>query len=145
MGNVSWKVYFQVLGFQGAFSFSERYLWSREQLTLASRKEDKLQLQIFRSLVILLLRILFCYPTENRAKHKILGNNCLITHVHCLLFSNSSLFTNNIYINNYFSSPSGFRVNSAEWDIDSEAMRARGIIVLVKSNYLIKNIETKQL
>ena len=29
--------------------------------------------------------------------------------------------------------------------IDSEAMRARGIIVLVKSNYLVKNIETKQL
>ena len=30
----------------------------------------------------------------------------------------------------------------AEWAIDSEAMRARGIIVLEKS---IKNIETKQL
>ena len=29
--------------------------------------------------------------------------------------------------------------------IDSEAMRARGIIVLVKSNWLVKNIETKQL
>ena len=26
----------------------------------------------------------------------------------------------------------------AEWAIDSEAMRARGIIVLVKSNYLVK-------
>ena len=33
----------------------------------------------------------------------------------------------------------------AEWAIDSEAMRARGIIVLVKSNYLVKNVETKQL
>ena len=33
----------------------------------------------------------------------------------------------------------------AEWAIDSEAKRARGIIVLVKSNYLVKNIETKQL
>ena len=33
----------------------------------------------------------------------------------------------------------------AEWAIDSEAMRARGIIVLVKSNYLVKNIATKQL
>ena len=32
-----------------------------------------------------------------------------------------------------------------EWAIDSEAMRARGIIVLVKSYYLVKNIETKQL
>ena len=32
-----------------------------------------------------------------------------------------------------------------EWAIDSEAMRARGIIVLVKSNQLVKNIETKQL
>ena len=31
----------------------------------------------------------------------------------------------------------------AEWAIDSEAMRARGIIVLVKSNYLIKNIDYK--
>ena len=29
--------------------------------------------------------------------------------------------------------------------IDSEAMRTRGIIVLVKSNQLVKNIETKQL
>ena len=33
----------------------------------------------------------------------------------------------------------------ASWAIDSEAMRARGIIVLVKSNWLVKNIETKQL
>ena len=32
----------------------------------------------------------------------------------------------------------------AEWAIDLEAMRARGIIVLVKSK-LVKNIETKQL
>ena len=29
--------------------------------------------------------------------------------------------------------------------IDSEAMSARGIIVLVKSNWLVKNIERKQL
>ena len=34
----------------------------------------------------------------------------------------------------------------AEWAIDSEAMRARGIIVLVKPNWLVKkNIETKHL
>ena len=33
----------------------------------------------------------------------------------------------------------------AEWAIDSEAMRATGIIVLVKSSQLVKNIETKQL
>ena len=33
----------------------------------------------------------------------------------------------------------------AEWAIDSGAMRARAIIVLVKSNELVKNIETKQL
>ena len=33
----------------------------------------------------------------------------------------------------------------AEWAIESEAMRAKGIIVLVTSNYLVKNIETKQL
>ena len=32
----------------------------------------------------------------------------------------------------------------AEWAIDSEAMRARGIIVLVKSNQLVKNIEQKK-
>ena len=32
----------------------------------------------------------------------------------------------------------------AEWAIDSEAMRARGIIVLVKSNQLVKNIENKK-
>ena len=28
----------------------------------------------------------------------------------------------------------------AEWAIDSEAMRGRGIIVLVKSNWLVKKI-----
>ena len=33
----------------------------------------------------------------------------------------------------------------AEWAIDSEAMKARGIIVLVKSNLLVENIQTKQL
>ena len=33
----------------------------------------------------------------------------------------------------------------AEWAIDAEAIRARGIIVLVKSNYLVKNNDTKQL
>ena len=33
----------------------------------------------------------------------------------------------------------------AEWVIDSEATRARGIIVLVKSNVLVKNTQTKQL
>ena len=33
----------------------------------------------------------------------------------------------------------------AEWAIDSEAMRARGIIVLVKYNQLVINVETKQL
>ena len=33
----------------------------------------------------------------------------------------------------------------AEWAIDSEAMRAKGIIVFVKFNQLVKNIETKQL
>ena len=32
-----------------------------------------------------------------------------------------------------------------EWAIDLEAMRVRGIIVLVKSNQLVKNITTKQL
>ena len=35
--------------------------------------------------------------------------------------------------------------HEAEWAIDSEAMRARGIIVLVKSSLLVKNIATKQL
>ena len=33
----------------------------------------------------------------------------------------------------------------AEWTIDAEARRVRGIIVLVKSKQLVKNIETKQL
>ena len=33
----------------------------------------------------------------------------------------------------------------AEWAIDSEAMRATGIIVLVKSNKLVKNIENKRI
>ena len=36
--------------------------------------------------------------------------------------------------------------HEAEGAIDSKAMRERGIIVLVKSNYLVKkNIETKRL
>ena len=30
------------------------------------------------------------------------------------------------------------------WAIDAEVVRARGIIVLVKSNKVIKNIETKE-
>ena len=33
----------------------------------------------------------------------------------------------------------------AEWATNSEAMRARGIFVLVKSSYLVKNIENKKL
>ena len=32
----------------------------------------------------------------------------------------------------------------AEWAIDSDAIRGRGIIVLVKSNWLVKNIENKK-
>ena len=32
--------------------------------------------------------------------------------------------------------------SKAEWAIDSEAMRGRGIIVLVKSNWLVKKIST---
>ena len=32
----------------------------------------------------------------------------------------------------------------AKWAIDSEAIRARGIIVLVKSNTLVKNIENRK-
>ena len=34
---------------------------------------------------------------------------------------------------------------AAEWAIDSEAMRTRGVIVLVKSNKLVKNIENKNI
>ena len=33
----------------------------------------------------------------------------------------------------------------AEWAIDSEATKAIGMIVLVKSNLLVKNIENKKL
>ena len=33
----------------------------------------------------------------------------------------------------------------AEWVIDSKAMRAREIIVLVKFNLLVKNIEDKKI
>ena len=36
-------------------------------------------------------------------------------------------------------------MGSESWAIDSEAMGARGVIGLVKSNQLVKNIETKQL
>ena len=35
--------------------------------------------------------------------------------------------------------------HEAEWAIDSEAMRVIGIIVLVKSNKLVKNIENTKL
>ena len=35
--------------------------------------------------------------------------------------------------------------HSVSWAIDSEAMRARGIIVLVKSNQLVNYNETNQL
>ena len=35
--------------------------------------------------------------------------------------------------------------HEADGRTNSEAKRGRGIIVLVKSNYLVKNIETKQL
>ena len=33
----------------------------------------------------------------------------------------------------------------AEWAIDSEAVRARGIIVLVKSNWLVKKISRQNI
>ena len=35
--------------------------------------------------------------------------------------------------------------HEAEWAIDAEAMMVRGITVLVKSNQMVKNIETKQI
>ena len=58
-----------------------------------------------------------------------------------------TILTTSELINNYSSSPNGLWVNSqkASWAIDSEAMRAMGITVLVKSNKLVENIETKQL
>ena len=39
----------------------------------------------------------------------------------------------------------GSESTAAEWAVELQAMSARGIIVLVKSNYMVKNIETKQL
>ena len=33
----------------------------------------------------------------------------------------------------------------AKWAIYSEAMRARGVFVLVKSNYFVKNVENEKL
>ena len=54
-----------------------------------------------------------------------------------------------IYKNSYLTIiPRARRPNGAkwvEWAIDSEAIRARGIIVLVKSNKLVKNIENKKI
>ena len=47
-----------------------------------------------------------------------------------------------VIVNNYSSSPVRPK---AERAINSETMRAKGIIVLVKSNWLVKNFETKQL
>ena len=39
----------------------------------------------------------------------------------------------------------GYESIEAEWSIDSEPMRARGIIVLVKSNYLVKKISRQNI
>ena len=44
-------------------------------------------------------------------------------------------------VNYQYIHPNALWVSSA---IDSEAIRARGIIVLVKSNQLVKNIENKK-
>ena len=62
--------------------------------------------------------------------------------VRSLLIDNDS----KLLFNNYSSSPMGSVsiAHEAEGGIDSEAMRARGIVVLVKSNQLIKNIENKK-
>ena len=57
-------------------------------------------------------------------------------------FSTKFLLNPCMLFNNYSSSPIG---PSASWTIDSEAMGMRGIIVLVKSNQLVKNVEAKQL
>ena len=61
----------------------------------------------------------------------------------------SMVYNHHGIFNNYSSSPNKLRVNSSfglqPHAIDSEAMRARRIIVSVKSNYLVKNTETKQL
>ena len=67
---------------------------------------------------------------------------CFILFCFCLLFKYKLVF-NHLFaffklFNNYSSSP------KAEWAIDSEALRARGIIVLVKSNKLIKNVENEK-
>ena len=53
---------------------------------------------------------------------------------------NYSLSLNGLWAN----SSRGWRLK-AEWAIDSEAKRARRIILLVKSNWMVINIETKQL
>ena len=68
----------------------------------------------------------------------------IFTQRHKILVYTASLkfFITSKLFNNYSSSPNG---PSASWAIDSEAMRARGMIVLVKSNQLVKNIEKKQL
>ena len=54
-----------------------------------------------------------------------------------------------IITNNFSSSPNGLSqqpmTSKAEWAIGSDAMRARGIIVLIKFNQSVKNIQTKQL
>ena len=47
-----------------------------------------------------------------------------------LLFVRDGAILRSKFFNNYSSIPNG----SAEWTIESEATRARGIIVLVKSN-----------
>ena len=49
-----------------------------------------------------------------------------------------------VIFNNYSSSPN-LLLPKTKWAIDSEAMRARGIIVLVKSNQLVKKYRDKQL
>ena len=51
-------------------------------------------------------------------------------------------FCINWLIKNYSSSPNGSK-SMAEWAIDSDAMRTRGTIFLVKSKWLVRNIEEK--
>ena len=80
----------------------------------------------------------FLQNTKNRQSAKINSRKNFVPHGIQLVFNNYSLSPNGLLSQQ----PMGPKT---EWGMDSEAMRARGIIVLVKSNQLVKNIENKKL
>ena len=82
--------------------------------------------------------------TENLQPMKKLILKQTVRHTRGHLQENKSIYPS-IYLSVWKPFWKRVYLGSASWTIDSEPIRARGIIVLVKSNQLDKNIETKQI